>query len=163
MMNLLFKPLPQISLQLSSECNPDNSPSDHTSGKTESTLMPATHANCKEDSYSSSASVQTSDIVRFVDPDTKENGRFLVVSQAGKAQGQYHNWFHVKNLDNGMLKSVDFSQVEWSKAEEEVYYNASNFVEVAHAQAEELVKWKQCGICTEVEDTGQPAVTTRWF
>ena len=95
----------------SSECNPDNSPSDHPSGKTE----------------------RTSDIVRFLDPDTKENGRFLVVSWAGKAQGQYHNWFHVKNLDNGMLKSVDFSQLEWSKAEEEVHYNASNSVEVAHA------------------------------
>ena len=145
-----------------SECNPDNSPSDHPSGKTESTLMPATHAKCKEDSYSSSTSVQTSDRVRFVDPDTTENGQFVVVSWTGKAQGQYHNWFHVKNLDNGMLKSVDFSQVEWSKAEEEVYYNASNSVEVAHAQAEELAKWKQYGIYTEVEDPGQPAITTRW-
>ena len=57
-----------------SECNTDNSPSDHPSGKTESTLMPATHAKCKEDSHSSSASVRTGDIVRFVDPDTKENG-----------------------------------------------------------------------------------------
>ena len=112
-----------------SECNPDNSPSDHPSGKTESTLMPATNAKCKEGSYSSSASVRTSDIVRFVDSDTKENGRFLVVSWAGKAQGQYHNWFHVKNLDNCMLKSVDFSQVEWSKAEEKVYCNATNSVE----------------------------------
>ena len=124
--------------------------------------MPATHAKCKEDSHSSSASVQTGDIVRFVDPDTKENGRFLVVSRAGKAQGQYHNWFHVKNLDNGMLKSVDFSHVEWSKDEEEVYYNASNSVEVAHVQAEELAKWKQYGVYTEVKDTGQPAITTRW-
>ena len=95
--------------------------------------MPATHAKCKEHSYSSSASVRTSDIVRFVDPDTKENGRFLVVSRAGKAQGQYHNWFHVKNLDNGMLKSVDFSQAEWSKAEEEVYYNASNSVKLPYS------------------------------
>ena len=42
-----------------SECNPDKSPSYHPSGKTESTLMPATHAKCKEDSYSSSPSVQT--------------------------------------------------------------------------------------------------------
>ena len=124
--------------------------------------MPATREKCKEDSHSSSASVRTSDIVRLVDPDTKENGQFLVVSRAGKAQGQYHNWFHVKNLDNGMLKSVNFSQVEWSKAEEKVYYNTSNSVEVAHAQAEELAKWKQYGICTEVEDTGQPAITTRW-
>ena len=81
-----------------SECSTDNNPSDHPGGKTESTLMPATHAKCKEDSHSSSASVRTNDIVRFVDPDTKENGRFLVVSRAGKAQGQYHNWFHVKNL-----------------------------------------------------------------
>ena len=112
MMNLLFKPLPQISLQLFfSECNHDNSCSDHISGKTESTLMPATHAQCKEDSYSSSVSVRTSDIVRFVDPDTKENGRFLVVSWAGKTQGQYHNWFHVKNLDNGMLsQSISVKQ-----------------------------------------------------
>ena len=124
--------------------------------------MPTTHAKCKEDSHRSSASVRTGDIVRFVDPDAKENGRFLVVSRAGKAQGQYHNWFHVKNLDNGMLKSVNFSQVEWSKAEGEVYYNASNSVEVAHAQAEELAKWKQYGVYTEVEDTGQPAITTRW-
>ena len=46
-------------------------------------------------------------------------------------------------------------------AEEEVYYNASNSVEVVHAQAE-LAKWKQYGVCTEVEDTGQPAITTRW-
>ena len=60
-----------------------------------------------------------------------------------------------------MLKSVDFNQVEWSKAEEEVYHNASNSAEVAHAQAEELAKWKQYGVCTEVEDTAQPAVTTR--
>ena len=124
--------------------------------------MPATHAKCKEGSYSSSTSVRTSDIVRFVDPDTKENGRFLVVSWAGKAQGQYHNWFHVKNLDNCMLKSVDFSQVEWSKAEEKVYCNATNSVEAAHAQAEELAKWKQYGVCTKVEDTGQPAITTKW-
>ena len=57
-----------------SECNTDNNPSDHPSGKTESTLIPATHAKCKKDSHSSSASVRTGDIVRFVDPDTKENG-----------------------------------------------------------------------------------------
>ena len=38
-----------------SECNPDNSPSDHPSGMTESTLVPATHARSKEDSYSSSS------------------------------------------------------------------------------------------------------------
>ena len=61
-----------------------------------------------------------------------------------------------------MLKSVDFNQVEWSKADEEVYYNASHSVEVAHAQAEELAKWKQYGVYTEAEGTGQPAVTTRW-
>ena len=61
-----------------------------------------------------------------------------------------------------MLKSVNFSQVEWSKTEEEVYYNASNSVEVAYAQAEEQAKWKQYGVYTEVEDTGQPAITTRW-
>ena len=58
---------------------------------------------------------------------------------------------------------MDFNQVEWSKAEEEVYYiNASNSVEVAHAQAEELAKWKQYGIYTEVKDTGQHAITKRW-
>ena len=61
-----------------------------------------------------------------------------------------------------MLMSVDFSQEEWSKAEEEVYCNASNSFEVAHAQAE-LEKWEQYGVCTEVEDTGQPAITTRWI
>ena len=126
-----------------SECNPDNSPSDQPCGKTDSTLIPATHAKRKEDL------VIRSDFY----PDTKENGRFLVVSWAGKAQGQYCNWFHVKNLDNCMLKSVDFNQLQWSKAEEEVYYNASNSVEVMHAQAEKLVKWKQYGVYTEVEGT----------
>ena len=40
-----------------SECNTDNHPSDHPSGKTESTLIPATHEKCKEDSHSSSASM----------------------------------------------------------------------------------------------------------
>ena len=96
-------------------------------------------------------------LVRFVDPDTKENGRFLVASRAGKAQGQYRSWFHVKNLDSGTLKSVDYNRVDWSKDEEEIYFNGSTSVLVAHAQPEELAKWKQYGICT-----GQPATTKRW-
>ena len=45
-----------------SECNPDNSPSDHPGGMTDSTPVLATHAKGKEDSYSSSVSVRTSDI-----------------------------------------------------------------------------------------------------
>ena len=46
-----------LTLVFFSECNPDNSPSDHPSGKTESTLMPATYTKCMEDSYSSCASI----------------------------------------------------------------------------------------------------------
>ena len=57
---------------------------------------------------------------------------------------------------------MDFDRVEWSKADKEAYYNANNSVEVVHAQAEELAKWKQYGVYTEVEDTGQPAINTRW-
>ena len=101
--------------------------------------------------------------ISFIDPDTKERGDYMVISRAGKATGIHKNWLNVKHLSTGAMKAVDFEKLEsWDLLEDEILYNTENTAEVLDAQQQELQKWKEYSVYTEVKDKGQDAITTRW-
>ena len=47
------------------------------------------------------------DRIRFMDLDTNELSDYIITSRAGKATGINQYWLNVKNLQNGIMKSVD--------------------------------------------------------
>ena len=103
------------------------------------------------------------DRIWFVDPDTNGLGGYMVISRAGKATGINQYWLNVKNLQNGIMKSVDFEQItEWTKIQEEVLFSADNSPEVLKAQQDGLDKWREYKVYDKVEDLGQEAISTRW-
>ena len=91
-----------------------------------------------------------------------------VLSRAGKASGQYKDWYNVKE-DGGIERSVDFGRVHsWRKmAEDEVNivlipkerHEDSDCIE---AKQQELMKLNDFGTYKEVKDKGQFRLSTTW-
>ena len=95
-----------------------------------------------------------------------------VVSRAGKATGQYRNWFNVKD-QGGEEKSVDFGLgiQQWQYLDEndpiresEVFVAVDKLENevVIRAKQLELNNWKQFGVYEEVPNKGQPVLSVRW-
>lgn len=104
-----------------------------------------------------------------------------IVRRSGKATGKYRNWFYVKNKDGSDIQELDFeSDVEDWKVIEDSSNDAdisssreeANVVfipvhrheeaEVKLAKNEELTNWTKFQVYKEIEDCGQPAISTRW-
>ena len=69
-----------------------------------------------------------------MDPDTYELSDYMVISRAGKATSINQYWLNVKNLQTGIMKSVDFEHsVEWTKIQEEILFSADNSPEILKA------------------------------
>ena len=99
----------------------------------------------------------------LINPDTDETEKCVVTGRAGKAGAANRNWFNVRNLQNDVNKSVDFSRVqEWYTIPVEVLYNANENSEISAAKNDEFEKWRQYEAYEEVEDQGQSAISTRW-
>ena len=97
-----------------------------------------------------------------MDPDINELSEYMVVSRAGKATGISQYWLNVKNLQNGIMKSVDFEQItEWTKIQEEVLFSDDNSLDILEAQQDELDKCHEYKVYDEVDDFGQGAISNR--
>ncbi len=92
-----------------------------------------------------------------------------VLSRAGKASGQYKDWFNVKE-DSGIERSIDFGRLHnWRQIADEEDVNIVLIPKERHgdddclkAKQQELTKLKEFGTYEEVQDTGQFRITTRW-
>uniref|UniRef100_A0A7M5XEQ1 Integrase catalytic domain-containing protein n=1 Tax=Clytia hemisphaerica TaxID=252671 RepID=A0A7M5XEQ1_9CNID len=100
--------------------------------------------------------------ILFIDPDTNKEEKFIAVNRAGKANGKNKHWFNVKNLVSGVIKCVDFENIEWQPVEGEVLYSSSNNPQVLAAKQKELEKWIEYNVYEEVDNEGQETVSTRW-
>ena len=96
-----------------------------------------------------------------MDPDTNELSDYIVTGRAGIAMGINQYWLNVKNLPNGIMKSLNFEQIiEWTKIQEEVF-SADYSPEVLRANQDELDKWHKYEVYDEVDDSGPEAIYNR--
>ena len=92
-----------------------------------------------------------------------------VISKAGKtATGNWH-YMNTKPYNAESAHFVSFKEAEWKEVipeepdVEEVYFGTSaNSRRFDEAKAQEITKWKEFGTFVEVEDTGQPRISTKW-
>ena len=63
---------------------------------------------------------------------------------------------------SGVIKCVDFENIQWQPVEEEVLYSSSNNPQVLAAKQKELEKWTEYNVYEEVDNEGQETVSTRW-
>ena len=97
-----------------------------------------------------------------------------VLGRAGKATGQYKDYYNVRDRDTGDTMHVDMSRVNaWRKSDglaeniEEVNIvlipkNMQSDKDCVDAKIEELEKLKLFNVYDEVEDIGQECITTTW-
>ena len=127
--------------------------SDHTNSNIESS--PNESGQSEEDVSISPILQRIRDQVQFVDPDTCELSDYMVINRAGKATAINQYWLNVKNLQNGIMNSVEFEQIkEWTKIQEEVLFSADNSPGVVKAQQDESDKWHEYKVYDEVDDLG---------
>ena len=104
--------------------------------------------------------------------------RVTIIGPAGSRRGIHKNWVNVKDDTNGRW-SMDWSDVDqWKKIDNpdltDETAGVTNEIEVSfvnpdhttdefyHAKMNELEKWKQFNVYTEVSDTGQKRISGRW-
>ena len=107
--------------------------------------------------------VNTNIAYRLKNDSTLKTG--LIHSRAGKSTGRYKNCINVEDRETGNIDVLDFAKdiEEWDPVAEEVLIT-SNFdaASIAVAKEKELQSWKDNDVYTEVENIGQPVVTSRW-
>ena len=109
-----------------------------------------------------------------VDTGTKISAK--VLSKAGKATGRNKNWYNIQCLEpeeyEGERMSVDLTKVNGlvlSNTEPATNANSdetvliTNEVSFENAKKEELESWKKNHVYTEIEDSGQKCISTRWI
>ena len=89
-----------------------------------------------------------------------------ILNRAGKVgknkTGKYKNWLNVRNLDNNVETSIDWSEVgDWEPLEFEVL-NTLHEDKFSEARKKELDNWKSMDVYEEVEDNNQKAISVRW-
>ena len=98
--------------------------------------------------------------------DTDDYKQFKIVSRAGKAtSNKYSTWLNVQDVETQEVSSIDWKDVqEWKvlPVEEVLVSNSYNPDELLTAKFDEIKKWKDYDVYTEVEDVGQKAISTRW-
>ena len=92
-----------------------------------------------------------------------------VISKAGKTTTGNWHYMNIKPYNAESAHCVSFKEAEWKEVipeepdVEEVYFGTSaNSRRFDEAKAQEIAKWKEFGTFVEVEDTGQPRISTKW-
>ena len=104
-----------------------------------------------------------------------------VISRAGKAKGRHCNWYNVRTQQESLsdcsledVNAYDLSKVEKltvsegdtvaqsDDAPDEADQVLVNNVVFEKAKSDELSNWVKLGVYREVDDTGQPRVSSRW-
>ena len=67
---------------------------------------------------------KANDNIEYLNPDSNNLEKALIIGREGKAIGQNKFWFNIKNIETGNLSSIDFSKIKnWKYLEEEVLVN----------------------------------------
>ena len=87
-----------------------------------------------------------------------------ILKKGGKVGGKNESYMNVRRLADDKDYGVDFSKVsDWKTVEHEVFLSSSRKDDQFEtARQEELKKWKQLDVYSEVEDEGQMAITAKW-
>ena len=89
-----------------------------------------------------------------------------IISRAGKASSaKYSTWLNVQDVETQEISPIDWKNVqEWKElpVEEVLISNGYNPDELLSAKFEEIKKWKDYDVYTEVENVGQKVISTRW-
>ena len=93
-----------------------------------------------------------------------------VVGRAGKAKCSNWHYMNVIPQDGNEATCVSFKGVQWEQIpiednnnEEEIYFGTQTECHrFDRAKLEEIQKWRDFGAFIEVDDLGQPRISTRW-
>jgi transposase InsO family protein len=92
-----------------------------------------------------------------------------VIGRAGKATGKLKNWFNIEKDSTKEKVSVDLGQIQWERVNNLESVNSVIIPRDRHsdsacmeAKKAELDKLKQFGTYSEVSDSGQRCISTRW-
>ena len=101
--------------------------------------------------------------VSYMDIDSKEWKRALVISRAGKASGKNKYWFDIEDLYDNTMKSLNFENTSsWKNFREEILLCEKESFEVTEAKLYELENWKKKKVFTEVDNEGKEIISVRW-
>ena len=122
------------------------------------------------------ADIRKNDIIRFKRTEESEWEKAKVVGRAGKATGQFRNWWNIQNSDSGHIDHEDMNKVaqiekvaDVTSTEKETQAFVMTIPRYLHndrrckeAKEKELSCWDQFDVYREIEDIGQPKIGTNW-
>ena len=105
---------------------------------------------------------KTNSKIKFRQHDTDKWINCIILGRAGKAGGKYEYWINYRDLDSDKSDCINWKEDvdEWELFNEEVYVTTSK--EFDDAKKQELDKWKELDVYTEVDNEGQSYITGRW-
>lgn len=116
-----------------------------------------------------SVKLRTGQTVTFLKRDESVLYRAKVLGRAGKATGQYKNWYNLQHIEpddsEGQNEAVDMSGVHSLSIESEVMdadVLITKDISFDVAKQEEIKNWHDNNVFEEVEDAGQKCISTRW-
>ena len=118
---------------------------------------------------SANVKVKTGQTVTFMKRDESVPCTARVLGRAGKATGQYKNWYNLQLIEtdgsHGQKEAVDLSRVDNLSIEPEVRdadVLITKDISFDEAKQEEIRNWNNNDVFEKVVDAGQKCVSTRW-
>lgn len=118
---------------------------------------------------STGVKLRTGQTVTFTNRDDGTNHTARVLGRAGKAKGQYKNWYNVQYLEpngsEGQKEALDMSHVDELLTECEntdVDVLITKDISFDAAKQQEIENWQNNNVYEEVTDKGQKCISTRW-
>lgn len=118
---------------------------------------------------STGVKLRTGQTVTFTNRDDGTKHTARVLGRAGKAKGQYKNWYNVQYLEpngsEGQKEALDMSHVDELLTECEntdVDVLITKDISFDAAKQQEIENWQNNNVYEEVTDKGQKCISTRW-
>ena len=108
---------------------------------------------------------KANDNIEYLNPDSNNLEKALIIGRVGKATGQNKFWLNIKNFESGNLSSIDFSKIKKWKYLEEVLVNDisdSADIQILDAKMKEKENWKVHKTFQEVANEGQSIISVKW-
>lgn len=126
------------------------------------------YAAASEDTKTKTSLVKD-DKITFRESDSDEWHTATIVRRAGKATGQYKDWYNIKLLDSGHQMSINLNDVQWKVCDNIESVNVVMIPQQRHddadcfeAKQQELEKLKNFDTYETVEYCAQPLISVRW-
>ncbi|XP_039900576.1 uncharacterized protein LOC120741662 [Simochromis diagramma] len=134
-----------------------------------SVTQTANEPSTPTDHVSANVKLRSGQLIAFTNRDNGVQHTARVLGRAGKAKGQYKNWYNVQYLEHdgseGERKAVDMSLVDGLCTEAEnrdADVLITKDISFDSAKQQEIESWQSNGVFDEVKDLGQKCVSTRW-